>query len=179
MDRTDEQLFQQIRDDDYFSYNQLFMRYYARLCAFVYEYLQDEAVAEDLIQDLFLKLWAERKRIEIRERVISYLYKASRNAALNHLRSEKNRQKAINTLPLTESQPEDEFTDFDEFVVQLQACIDELPDRSKQVFVMSRIDGFKLAEISEKLGISVKTIKNQIWKSMQYLRSCLKQKNVL
>ncbi|WP_423126333.1 RNA polymerase sigma-70 factor [Gaoshiqia sp. Z1-71] len=179
MDKTDDQLFQRVKQDDYLSFNLLFTRYYARLCVFVYEYIKDEAVAEDLIQDLFLKLWTERKRIEIRDRVISYLYKASRNAALNYLRSETNKQKAINKLVLAASQTEDEFSDFDEFMAQVQVCIDELPDRSKQVFVMSRIDGMKHTEISEGLGISVKTIKNQIWKSMQYLRSCLQQKNVM
>ena len=65
----------------------------------------------------------------------------------------------------------------EEFISFLDACIEALPERSREVFKLSRIDGLKQKEIAEKLDISIKTIKNQIWKSLQYLKSCLEAKD--
>ena len=168
-----------VKNGDYLAYNQLFIRYYGRLCGFVIEFTKSETSAEDVVQELFIKLWTDRKRIIVREKVAAYLFRASRNAALNYLRSEKNRQKAMDGLGFEETYPDDNPIEFEEFLDQLKACVDELPERSKEVFVLSRLEGFKHKEIAEKLDISVKTIKNQIWKSLQYLRTCLLDKKAL
>jgi RNA polymerase sigma-70 factor (ECF subfamily) len=179
MQPTDEELFLAVKDDDYLSYNQLFTRFYRRLCLFVFDYTRDESASEDIVQELFLKLWIDRKRINIRETVSSYLYKFAKNAAFNYLRSEKNRQKVMERLPIDEVQPENDGLDYEEFLVYLQVCIGKLPERSKLVFTMNRLEEMKLSEISEKLHVSVKTIKNQLWKSLQYIRSCLQAKEMI
>lgn len=84
---TDERLIEAIRRNDYVSYNKLFERYYGRLCQYVYSLLMDKSDTEDIVQELFLNIWKNRERIEIKENVGGYLYKMAKHLALNHLRS--------------------------------------------------------------------------------------------
>lgn len=173
---TDEKLIKAIGKSDYVSYNKLFERHYACLCQYVYSLLMDKNDAEDVVQDLFLTLWKNRERIEIKENVSGYLYKAAKHLALNHLRSK------VHFNNLSESQDqfsyEDNTVESEEFRIALYGCIDHLPDRCREVLLLHRIKGMKQKEISEKLEITVKTIKNQIWSSLQKLKRCLELKGV-
>jgi RNA polymerase sigma-70 factor (ECF subfamily) len=177
MEVDDDILVAGILRNDYASYNQLFVSYYSRLCVFVFGITQSYSASEDIIQELFIRLWINRQKLEIHDSVSGYLYKSSRNAALNYLRAEKNRQKSVQNIPVQESQTEENLIDQVEFSAALYQCIEQLPQRSREVFKMSRLDGLKQQEISDQLGISVKTIKNQIWKSLQYLKACLELKD--
>ena len=173
MELTDEILIAGIKRDDYSSYNQLFMRYYRRLCAFVFNLTQNYSASEDVVQELFVRLWIQRGKLDINESTSGYLYRASKNAGLNYLRAEKNRQKSIQNMPVQEWQTDESLIEQVEFSATLNKCINQLPDRSRDVFMKSRFDGMKQQEIADQLGISVKTIKNQIWKSLQFLKACL------
>ncbi|MDD2305173.1 MAG: RNA polymerase sigma-70 factor [Prolixibacteraceae bacterium] len=173
MELTDETLIAGIKRDDYSSYNQLFMRYYSRLCAFVLNLTQNYSASEDVVQELFIRLWIQRGKLEITENISGYLYKSSKNAALNYLRAEKSRQKSIQNMHVQEWHTDENLIEQIEFSAALNQCIGQLPERSRDVFMKSRFDGLKQQEISDQLGISVKTIKNQIWKSLQFLKACL------
>lgn len=175
-DITDEMLMEAIGNDDYISYNKLFERYYSRLCQYVYSLLMDKSDTEDVVQELFLNLWKSRKKIEIRENVAGYLYRMAKHLALNNLRSKI----YFNDLSETQDQLlyEDNHIEVEEFRIALYDCIDHLPDRCKEVLLLHRIKGLKQIEISKKLDISVKTIKNQIWISLQKLKRCLELKEI-
>ena len=151
----------------------LFREYYSRLCAFVFKLTQNYSASEDIVQELFIKLWIQRGELEITESVSGYLYQASRNAALNFLRAEKSRQKSMQNMQVQEWQNDNNLIEQIEFSATLNQCISQLPERSRDVFMKSRFDGLKQQEIADQLGISVKTIKNQIWKSLQFLKACL------
>ncbi len=176
MDLADEILIAGIKKSDYASYNQLFVRYYSRLCAFVFGITHNYNSSEDVVQELFIRIWTNRHKLEMNESISGYLYRASKNAALNHLRSEKTRKKSVENFPVQEWQTDESLIEQVEFSAFLQQCIEQLPERSRDVFMKSRFEGLKQKEISDQLGISVKTIKNQIWKSLQYLKSCLEAK---
>ena len=173
---TDERLIEAIRRNDYVSYNKLFERYYGRLCQYVYSLLMDKSDTEDIVQELFLNIWKNRERIEIKENVGGYLYKMAKHLALNHLRSKV----YFNNLSETQDQLsyEDDRVESEEFRIALYSSIDHLPDRCKEVLLLHRIKGLKQKEISEKLDVSIKTIKNQIWISLQKLRRCLELKGI-
>ncbi|MDR2774724.1 MAG: RNA polymerase sigma-70 factor [Tannerella sp.] len=175
---TDEKLISGVKEDDYVSYNKLFMRYYSRLCQYVYTLLENREDAEDVVQELFLNLWNSRKRIEIVENVSGYLFKTAKNIALNHIRSAKNYRLMLEGRDKTEPYYEENQLETDEFRIALYDCIERLPERSREVLILHRIKGFKQKEIAEKLSISVKTIKNQIWMSLQRLRKCLEIKGI-
>ena len=173
---TDERLIEAIRRNDYVSYNKLFERYYGRLCQYVYSLLMDKSDTEDIVQELFLNIWKNRERIEIKENVGGYLYKMAKHLALNHLRSKV----YFNNLSETQDQLsyEDDRVESEEFRIALYSCNDHLPGRCKEVLLLHRIKGLKQKEISEKLDVSIKTIKNQIWISLQKLRRCLELKGI-
>ena len=168
-----------ISHSDYTSFNRLFIHYYSRLCAYVAGITHDDFASEDIVQELFVKLWINREKIEIKENIPAYLFKSSKNAALNYLRSERNKNSALERVPLDTSCSNEDELDHDEFLSSLEKCINKLPARSKEVFLLHRFEGLKQKEISEKLNISVQTIKNQIWKSLQFLRSCVEINNLL
>jgi RNA polymerase sigma-70 factor (ECF subfamily) len=178
IDTTDEKLMTGVKKDDYISYNKLFMRYYSRLCQYVYTLLGNKEDAEDVIQELFLNVWNNRKKMEIAENVSGYLFKMAKNIALNHIRSAKNYQLLLERQDRTEMYYEENQLETDEFRIALYDCIERLPERSREVLMLHRMKGFKQKEISEKLSISVKTIKNQIWTSLQRLRKCLEIKGI-
>ena len=175
---TDEKLIAAIGKDDYTSYNKLFIRYYSRLCYYVYRMLMDKEDAEDVVQELFLTLWNNRKKIEIGENVSGYLYKMAKNLALNHIRTETNYRAVLENREESPSYYEESPLESEEFRIALNNCINRLPDRCKEVLLLHRVKGLKQKEIADQLSISVKTIKNQIWSSLQRLKKCLELKGV-
>lgn len=175
---TDENLMDAIRQNDYASYNNLFIRYYSCLCQYVYGMLMDKDDAEDVVQELFLNLWNHRKKIEIKVKVSAYLYRMAKNLTLNHLRVTTKHQELSDQQNQIPANEEDEKSDSDEYRIALYDCINRLPPRSRQVLLLHRMDGLKQKEISDKLSISVKTIKNQIWTSLQKLKICLESKSL-
>ena len=175
---TDKILMEAIGNNDYISYNKLFDRYYGRLCQYVYGILMDKSDAEDVVQELFLSLWKNRERIDIKDNVSGYLFRMAKHLALNFIRSKAH----LNTLSEEQASYllsyEDDRLETDELRIALYSCIDHLPDRSREVLLLHRVKGLKQSEISEKLSISVKTIKNQIWMSLQKIKKCLEMKGV-
>mgnify|MGYP000222895723 FL=1 len=175
---TDEKLIAAIGNDDYTSYNKLFVRYYSRLCCYVYRLLGEKEDAEDVVQDLFLTLWNNRKKIAIGENVSGYLYKMARNLALNHIRTRTNYKTVLENREEQLSYYEENPLETEEFRMALYDCINLLPGRCKEVLLLHRVKGLKQKEIADQLSISVKTIKNQIWASLQRLKKCLEVKGI-
>ena len=175
---TDEMLMRAIGNNDYASYNKLFDRYYARLCQYVYAILQDKNDTEDMVQEVFLNLWYHRQKIAIKENVSGYLYQMAKNLALNHIRSKAHLNNLTNSEDQLTLSYEETPLETKEFRIALYDCINRLPRRSREVLLLHRIKGLKQKEISEKLDISVKTIKNQIWMSLQKLKKCLELKEM-
>ena len=173
---TDEKLIAAIGNDDYTSYNKLFVRYYSRLCCYVYRLLGEKEDAEDVVQDLFFTLWNNRKKIAIGENVSGYLYKMARNLALNHIRTQTNYKTVLENREEQLSYYEENPLETEEFRMALYDCINLLPGRCKEVLLLHRVKGLKQKEIADQLSISVKTIKNQIWASLQRLKKCLEVK---
>lgn len=175
---ADKVLMIAIGNSDYVSYSKLFDRYYGRLCQYVYGLLMDRNDAEDVVQELFLNLWKNRARIEIKENVSGYLYRMAKHLALNFIRSKAR----TGSFPENQDQLllsyEDNRLETEEFRIALYDCIDRLPDRSREVLLLHRVKGLKQKEISEQLSLSVKTIKNQVWMSLQKLKRCLEMKDV-
>ena len=175
---TDNKLIVAIGNDDYNSYQKLFVRYYGRLCCYVYHLLGDREDAEDVVQDLFLTLWNNRKKITIDENVSGYLYKMAKNLALNHIRTQMNYQTVLENREEPPPYYEEISLETEEFRKLLFECINLLPDRCKEILLLHRVKGLKQKEIADQLSISVKTIKNQIGASLQRLRKCLEVKGV-
>lgn len=178
MNEPDSQLIIGIRNGDYISYKTLFTRYYNPLCYYVHSIVDNRDDSEDIIQNLFIKFWTNRHKIEIQNNVRIYLYKTARNMALNYLRDENVYKTALAEMQSTSGCLDDSELEYEEFNSILADCIDHLPPRGKEILLMHRLDGLKQKDISEKLEISVNTIKNHMRVALQRLKSCLQLKEV-
>jgi RNA polymerase sigma-70 factor (ECF subfamily) len=135
--------------------------------------------AEDIVQDMFFSIWDNRERIHIQENVSGYLFAMAKNRTLNHIRKEAVYRIALEEYEkkMLEYMEEEPFEPF-EFKKELIDCINRLPNRSKEILLLHKVKGVKQKEISEKLNISIQTIKNHVWLSLQKLRTCLEEKGV-
>ncbi len=153
----------------------LFKQWFKPLTAYAYKYLQDIDLAKEIVHQAFLKLWETRETIDTGQNVKSYLYKTVTNLSINYIRDNK---KFVSTEEIYEwnLDPEDfeNLAERNELAAALLNAIDQLPPKMREIFILSRYDGLSHKEIAEKLGISTKTVENQIGKALKKLRKTLK-----
>ena len=140
--------------------------YYEQLCCFLNFYTHDVAVIEDVIQEVFLKLW---------DSLITYLFRAAKNRVLNYLRDEENRHQLLENWfnqQLEERKYKDCF-DIDALTKVVNRAIEQLPERCREIFSLSRKEGLSYRQIAERLGISVKTVETQISIALKRIREIL------
>ena len=170
----DIQLIEKIKDSDYNAFEILFERYYSFLCNYASNIVKDNYTAEDIVQEVFVRIWETRNTANIKSSVKSYLFTAVKNKCLNKIEEEAIRKKYTNRFATTQDtkvfQTEIEQAEFKE---HLFSCIQKLPPRCKDIFIESRFQGTKQAEIAEKMYISIKTVKAQIGKAVRFVQSCL------
>ncbi len=156
------------------SFEDIFRRYYPHLLAFVERQVGDRDLAKDFVQDVFFKLYESELCFPSESSLKSWLYKASRNAALDYLRHLKVRDD--NQLLMAEAMMysgEIDESISEELAQRVNEAINSLPPQCSQIIRMNIIDGKKYSEISAELGISINTIKTQIFRGYKKLRESL------
>lgn len=173
---SDQQLFQQIKVGDPEAFEKLFRSYYDRLIKFVWGYVKSEAIAEEIIQELFTKIWEEGESIEINKSVQNYLYTSARNMSLDYLKHKKvvqnweqEKQVLRREQPMTSNLEKNLHHKF--ILGEVEKAIQSLPKRRRMVFILSRYEGMTYREIAEFLGISVNTVETQISRALNTLRN--------
>ena len=153
----------------------LFRKYYAALCKSLYKVLRDATIAEDIVQEVFLKVWEKRESLQMDEAVQSYLYRSCYNTALNLLKQQK-RNTDIDSLELSVAGADTAEKDlsFLEAEAEILKAIDALPPKTKLVFSLSRFEELSYKEIAERLDISVKSVEKHMGIALQRLRENLK-----
>ena len=172
---------QRVRAGDKDAFERLYRAYYRRLVGFVFTYLHSEPIAEELVQDVFLAVWRERERWELRTTVRAYLFQSARNAALNHLRHEGVSQSALENaaadgraLAMGERPAAlDVQQEADELATVAQAAIAKLPPRCRMAFTLCRAHGLTYAETAQVMGVSERTVKMQMARALLALRAGL------
>lgn len=153
----------------------LFRRYYAYTVKHVLRIIPDAGVAEDLGQEVFFELWKKREQIQIKSAVKAYLRRSATNKALNYLRDNKvvftdEERAPIQISKDISAQQDMEVAELEEFI---QTVIDNLPDRCRIAFNLSRFENKSYQEIADLMGISIKTVENQIGKALKILRAAV------
>lgn len=155
------------------TFEKVFKTYYQQLAAFAYQYVECHDTAEEIVQEVFTNVWSKSEQIEIRTAVKSYLYGAVRNACLNHIKHKK----VVRQHEAYEGQKSDgyesNFLELDELQLEIDAALDQLPDKCRQIFEMSRFEEKKYKEIAEELGLSIKTVENQMGRALKVMRTAL------
>jgi len=169
-------LIMQIKKGDQNSFKIVFLRFYKLLTSFSAKITMDINVAEDIVQELFIKLWTNRDNLEIRGSLLSYLYRSARNESINYLKHKKVEEKY--QIYINRFSSEEAFRDLieeEEFHNQLYSAYKLLPPRCKQIFELSRIQEKSHEEIASLLSISKNTVKNQIVYALKIIRSELEK----
>ena len=162
------------------AFEELFRSYYQPLCQRAIMLLNDTDEAEETVQNVFISLWEKRREMEITISIRSYLYKSVRNASLNRIKHNKvRRQYAEEQQYLSSSMQVTEMPVQQELQTQIQKAIERLPEQCRLVFKLSRFEDLKYSEIAEQLGISIKTVENQMGKALKIMREQLKDYLVL
>jgi len=153
----------------------LFRRYYSEVCRAVYRIIPQTETAEDIAQEVFLALWKKRSQLTISTSLKSYLRRAAVNRALNHLRDQKIKWSDDAELPaMPDSGPGiPEQLETAELQQMVDQYINQLPEKCRLVFVLSRFESLSHAEIAAQLGISNKTVENQMTKALRFLKAAL------
>lgn len=145
--------------------------YYDQLCHFLNFYTQDITVIEDVLQEVYLKLWENRDEIEI-QYIKTYLFHAAKNRVLNHLRDEQNRHYLLENWFNQQKQEKQgkECYDIEQFTTLLYKTVDQLPEKCREIFLLSRQEKLTYKQIAEKLDISVKTVEAQMGIALKRIR---------
>ncbi len=154
----------------------VFKEYYARLCYFAFQFVNDKAVAEDLVQDAFVSYWDRKKSVSDHPQVIKdFLYQSVKNAALNFLKRQKvqeryfflrddetfEREKVLETMIQAEA------------MANLHQAISQLPESCRNIFLLAYFQGLSNPEIAKELNISVNTVRCHKYNGLKALRSQL------
>jgi RNA polymerase sigma-70 factor, ECF subfamily len=173
----DRELLERLSRGDEAAYDTIFRTWYARLVRLAESVVRDRAVAEELVQDVMLELWRRREQLAADGSPQAYLFRATRNRALNHMRHVKIEQRDAIYVAGEGSReaPAPARLEAEEIESAVQRAMDELPPRCREVFEMSRVQGLKYAEIATALGVSVKAVEAHMGKALKTMRVHLAQ----
>jgi RNA polymerase sigma-70 factor (ECF subfamily) len=158
------------------AFEQVFKLHFKGLHAYAFTILKDEDEAEEMVQQVFFKLWERSETLNITGSVSSYLYRAVHNESLNYLKHEKvksNHRLHVAYSMKNEADHASKKLLGRELETKLQAALNDLPEQCRTIFQMSRFEELKYREIADKLDISVKTVENQMGKALKLLRTKL------
>lgn len=162
-----------VQIDNDVAFEQLFKAHYKALHAYANMLLKDINTAEEVVQSMFLRLWEKRDLLEVQTSVKAYLYKCVYNDSLNLLKHEHVKSKyqdfTVHTMN-THHEAASNKVELSELQTALKLALEALPEQCRIIFQMSRFEELKYKEIAERLGISVKTVENQMGKALKILR---------
>ncbi len=177
MDLTeDRELYLKLREGDERAFQVLFRKYYQAMCHFANQFVTNHEMAEEIVQEMFVKLWEKRAILNIETSVKHYLFRSVRNHCLNQIQHEKIKKQYASKVLESASQeinPDDYFLEVG-LVKKIEQSIDSLPPKRREIFRLSREQGMKYKEIAEALDISVKTVEAQMGLALKHLREELK-----
>ena len=159
------------------NFDRIYVTYYSRMFRFAKEYVLFDEDDENVVQDVFLLLWEKREVLDIQVSLGSYLFSLVKNRSLDYLRhkvvAEEYRQELTFKLSALE-QLNYTFTSEEDIEQAVTKAIDKLPERCREIFLKSRIEGMKYREIADELDISMNTVENQMSIALKKLRIELK-----
>ncbi len=172
----------QLKEGKQASYKVLYSKYAPRLFAFSMKYLQSREDAEEIVQEVFLRIWEKKYNIDENQSFSSYVFQAAKHRIFNGFRKKVNEQAYMDFLVFADRAPKN-FTeidvDYNEIKLKAEHAISAMPAKRQEIFRLSREEGLKNREIAEKLKISIKTVENQMSQALKFLKEELCDYQVL
>jgi len=166
-------------------FKKVYFEYYDMLNHLCVEYIHNTHIAEEIVQDTFLKLWEIRKEIDIDTNIGNFLYTIAKNKCLNYLRDQQTILRIQKSKDYLENQFNiealqevgEQWIYFKELNELIDSVIEGMPEGIRRVFILSRYKGMKYKEIAQQMNISVKTVESRISQALSLLRKALKDYN--
>lgn len=158
------------------AFEMIFRSHYQPLCRYAYTFLRDKEEAEEVVQSAFITMWDKREELQIQTSLKSYLFRMVRNACLNVIKHEKIKQQHVAHAMAVMDVSHESVTETvaaAELELRIAAALKALPEQCRLVFQLSRFEELKYQEIADQLGISVKTVENQMGKALKIMREQL------
>lgn len=158
-------------------FSTLFNLHYEELCRIVYPILKDVHAAEDIVQDVYVKVWLRKEELTVTTNYKAYLYKAVVYRALDYLRKQKSTVKVKEELKVIHNLPHqepDSTMEETQLLKAIDSVLEKMPENMRLIFHLSRFSNLKNREIAEQLNISIKTVESNISKALKLMRDHLK-----
>lgn len=159
---TEKELTEGIKRGNSATYRQLFLQYYAIILRFLQKFVGQSEAASDMAQDIFMKVWINRHRLDPDKSIKSYLYTLAKNEALNYMKRARHAINSTLSDDLPASDKTENLVEYVELRTALGRKIDEMPPMRKLVFQMSRYSQLSNQDIADKLNISVRTVEKHL-----------------
>jgi len=167
-----------IRNGDAAQFESLFRSSYVSLVRYAKTLIKDHDIAEEIVQDLFFRIWKDREKLNIESSLNGYLFRSVHNKCLHyieHLRVvERHAEEIAYQQTDTQESPSD-ILNYKELQEKIAKILERLPDRCGKIFTMSRFEGLKYNEIAEKLSVSIKTVEANMGRALKEFRKELTQ----
>jgi len=176
MEFQDEQIALRLSKRDEAAFEQVFKTHYKNLHAYAFTILKDEDEAEEMVQQVFFKLWERSEHLSFSGPIAAYLYRAVHNESLNFIKHQKvkaGHQLHVAYSMKNKSEQAQPRMIRKELENKFREALNELPEQCRTVFQLSRFEDMKYKEIADKLDISVKTVENHMGKALKLLRTKL------
>lgn len=173
----EKELLTRMKQDDHAAFSLLFREYYKDLVFFGGSILPEKELIEDIVQNLFLKLWSDRKFLAIETSLRSYLLKAVKNSCLDELRHREIiniHQEFVLQSYNDVGFDTDDYIFYSDLLERLNEALQKLPQNCRETFELSRLDGMKYKDIAEKQNVSVRAVEVRVSKALNLLRIYLK-----
>jgi RNA polymerase sigma-70 factor (ECF subfamily) len=175
----DSEIIRRIRRGDKGQFESLFRSSYISLVRYAKTLVKDHDTAEEIVQDLFFRLWQDKEKIKIESSLNGYLFRAVHNRCLHWIEHNKVVEKHSREAEYGETQwmeNPSELIQYKELQAQIARILANLPERCGRIFCMNRFEGLKYAEIAEILSVSVKTVESNMGKALKVFRKELTEK---
>jgi RNA polymerase sigma-70 factor (family 1) len=170
----DTELIERLREDDDLTLKFIYKKYWSLLYSSAYNILQDQQVCEDIIQDIFISLWNKREQLEIKVSLKSYLFASVRYEVYRHIRYGAVREDIFDSVQERLHSPSEYGNlEYRELVSQINLVVENLSEKCKKVYKLSREEQLSHKEIASRLNISPKTVENHLNKALRKLRISL------
>lgn len=175
MPETDEQLIERLTKSDEDAFRLLFEKYQPILFRNILHNVRDADAAHDVVQETFIRVWNHRASLRPNASFLAYIFRISRNLVLDEAKHREVRRRLENKIPSGSSSAEnpESVTELRMLEEKLLEAVRTLPARCREIFLLSRMEGMSNQEIGAQLGLSVKTVENQITRALKSLHRAL------
>ena len=174
----DTEIARRIRNGDTEQFESLFRSSYVSLVKYAKTIIKDHDTAEEIVQDLFFRLWQDKENLKIESSLSGYLFRSVHNRCLHFIEHNKVIARHAEEISYSQSENQESPSDilnYKELQEKIARIIEKLPERCGKIFTMSRFEGLKYNEIAEKLSVSVKTVEANMGKALKEFRKELTQ----